>query len=182
MICTANLSFLEYQNAIFYSISEISRIQNSDFHSITNLHPSLLRAYSYVTDCAILLRIYKTGKHSLVLMHRNTSIVARIRFGIHHLQRPPLVIFEELSKHSSTFFEVVIITPGREHRTILVMAHPEAEVFDIIMVGGCVVASRLRQQKIALSILILKAGEELSRNPKVYSLQTVPLLLGSDAD
>lgn len=98
----------------------------------------------------------------------------------------PLVIFEELSKHSSTFFEVVIITPGREHRTILVRAHPEAEVFDIIMVGGgtpgCVVASRLRQQKTAVSILILKAGEDLSRNPKVYSLQTVPLLLGYDAD
>lgn len=66
------------------------------------------------------------------------------------------------------------------------MAHPEAEVFDIIVVGGgtagCVMASRLRQQKQALSILILEAGEDLSGIPNVYSPQTFPLLLGSDAD
>lgn len=68
------------------------------------------------------------------------------------------------------------------------MAPPEEvkEVFDIIVVGGgtagCVVASRLLQRKPTLSILILEAGEDLSQNPHIYSPQTAPLLLGSDAD
>lgn len=67
------------------------------------------------------------------------------------------------------------------------MAPPEVnEVFDIIIVGGgtagCVVASRLRQRKPTLSILVLEAGGDLSKNPHVYSPETAPLLLGSDAD
>lgn len=67
------------------------------------------------------------------------------------------------------------------------MAAPkQAQEFDIIVVGGgtagCVVASRLLQRKPGLSILILEAGEDLSPNPNIYSPQTAPLLLGSEAD
>lgn len=67
------------------------------------------------------------------------------------------------------------------------MSSPQqAQEFDIIVVGGgtagCVVASRLLQRKPGLSILILEAGADLAQNPNIYSPQTAPLLLGSDAD
>jgi choline dehydrogenase-like flavoprotein len=66
------------------------------------------------------------------------------------------------------------------------MATHESQVFDIIVVGGgtagCVVATRLQQRKPTLSILVLEAGEDLSKNPDVYSPQAGALLLGSDAD
>ncbi|KUL92356.1 hypothetical protein ZTR_02192 [Talaromyces verruculosus] len=67
------------------------------------------------------------------------------------------------------------------------MSSPQqTQEFDIIVVGGgtagCVVASRLLQRKPSLSILILEAGDDLSQNPNIYSPQTAPLLLGSDAD
>jgi choline dehydrogenase-like flavoprotein len=65
------------------------------------------------------------------------------------------------------------------------MAILESHVFDIILVGGgtaaCVVASRLRQRKPTLSILVLEAGEDLSQNPQIYSPLAGALLLGSDA-
>ncbi|GAD92606.1 glucose dehydrogenase, putative [Paecilomyces variotii No. 5] len=66
------------------------------------------------------------------------------------------------------------------------MALSESEVFDVIVAGGgtagCVVASRLRQRKPSLSVLILEAGGDLSQNPNVFSTRAGMLLLGSDAD
>lgn len=62
----------------------------------------------------------------------------------------------------------------------------DSEVFDIIVVGGgtagCVVASRLQQRKPTLSILVLEAGEDLSKNPLIHSPHAGVQLLGSDAD
>ncbi|EED22468.1 glucose dehydrogenase, putative [Talaromyces stipitatus ATCC 10500] len=66
------------------------------------------------------------------------------------------------------------------------MATEETGAFDIIIVGGglagCVVASRLRQRKPALSVLVIEAGDDLSENPHIYSPHKTALLLGSDAD
>ena len=66
------------------------------------------------------------------------------------------------------------------------MAALDSRVFDIIVIGGgtagCVVASRLRQRKPNLSILVLEAGEDLSKNPEIYSPLAGPQVLGSDAD
>ncbi|KAL9107770.1 MAG: hypothetical protein Q9227_007392 [Pyrenula ochraceoflavens] len=66
------------------------------------------------------------------------------------------------------------------------MAGSSPEQYDVIIAGGgtagCVVASRLRQRKPSLSILLIEAGGDLTQNPQVYSPQAGALLTGSDAD
>jgi choline dehydrogenase-like flavoprotein len=58
--------------------------------------------------------------------------------------------------------------------------------YDVIVIGGgtagCVVTSRLHQRKPSLSILLLEAGEDLSKNPLVYSQYSGAILKGTDAD
>lgn len=66
------------------------------------------------------------------------------------------------------------------------MASSSAEQYDVIIAGGgtagCVVASRLHQRKSSLSILLIEAGGDLTKNPQVYSPHAGALLMGSDAD